>query len=776
MVSLVLWMVPRRLRAVSRRASTMIACLVAVAGSVVVLAADEPAAAGRLGVALVPQDAAFVSSSLRLREQYDAIVQSNAMKSVLALPAVRRAIDSLEEQRATPGSPLSIFDAFTQLPENADAIELLADMVSTDTFVYGEPSCVSFWKLVRKLAESQQRAGMAAADRGEVDIVVESIDEDGDEAELDLAMDPLAGNRAQARAVIAALADNLDLLVVPDLVWGFKTTKQDIATDQLARIGELAAMLLQGDPVLARSVGRSQAAGVEFLTFTLDGEQIPWGELEQAATELTGDAEAVAKVFGRLKTLDIVVAIGLVGDWVIVSLGDSTDHLDKLATPTSGRKSLLTLPALAPLLPDAGRRLTGVAYLSESLNEAISSSRSDLESLVGIVDQLDESAGVSADAKKDIRGLVQKLVDEWEERLPEPGPWMSYSFIADQGYEGYVWNWSRNQPFDASKRLDLLEHAGGAPLGVAVSRIKSDPELFDTAASLVGGAWGLVQKHGRGGMNDDEREKFDEYAEHVAPLGAKLTAIVRDKLLKSLADGQIGVVLDAKGRTKRFQGDLPPSADPLPLLEPAVVVSLDDPKLFREGLSDLFALGDEFTEALRKVDPDSVPEGYRIPEPEKQKTDEGSVWSWKLVNSRLDDQFRPAIGVGERVAVLSMAPKQAGRMLVESRLETGSQLTKFDEPLAGAAAFDFAGLIDAVEPWAVYLTRYGCVQERDGVVDPEVGLTAADENEQAKEVLEHVRVVLAAMKSLRAGVAETSTQGDAFVTHWRNVIRDTPAK
>jgi hypothetical protein len=36
-------------------------------------------------------------------------------------------------------------------------------------------------------------------------------------------------------------------------------------------------------------------------------------------------------------------------------------------------------------------------------------------------------------------------------------------------------------------------------------------------------------------------------------------------------------------------------------------------------------------------------------------------------------------------------------------------------------------------------------------------------------------VVFDALKSLRAAVAETSTTAEATVTHWRNVIRDTPA-
>jgi hypothetical protein len=565
-------------------------------------------------------------------------------------------------------------------------------------------------------------------------------------------------------------------VVVPDVVWGFKTAKGDIATDQIKRLEVLATLMLQADQDLALAVNRKKIANGEVLTLTLDGNQAPWDEIARSAVEVTGDAEGVAKLFGRLKELDVVIAIGRVGDWVIVSVGDSADHLEKLVLPNSGRKGLLTLPPFTPLAAHGDKRLTGISYLSESLCEAVNSSRSDLESLLGVVDQLDESVGVTAEAKKDFRGLAEKAVDEWVKRLPEAGPWMSFSFLNDRGYEGYAWNWARNQPFDGTKRLDLLEHAGGAPLGVMVSRMKNDPEGLDAAIELVRGGWTLVQKHGRGELEVDEREKLDAFAEHVAPLGGKFATILRDKIVKSLADGQVGLVLDSKGRSKRVQGKLPSSPEPLPLLEPAVVVSLADPKLFREGLSDLFALGDEFTDALRQMDPAAVPEGYRIPEPEKAKVDDGSVWSWKLVNSRLDDQIRPAIGVGDEVAVFSMTPKQAGRMLVESRLETGSQLAKFDEPLAAAASFDVAGVIDALEPWITYLTRYGCVQDRDGVVDPDVELTAADETEQAKEVLEHVRVVLAAAKSLRAAAAETSIQGDAVVTHWQNVIRDTPAR
>jgi hypothetical protein len=801
MFSVLLWVLPHR-HAPRAGAWLVVAVCLAVAGAWERDAAAADTKEASLGVAIVPQDAAFVSSTLRLRDQYDRLMASRAVAAIKELPAVKRAIESYEESRTTPGSPFSTFDAFLQMPENADAAELLADMVSTDTFLYGEPSCASFWRLVRKLAESQQRAGFAAeseesGESGE-DVIVEEEDmdeedddakeeddadadedeeeesdeEDDDAMELDLQIDGGVDADRQARAVFKALAENLDLIVVPDIVWGFKTTKRAIAIEQLARIETLGTMLLQSEPDARKSLSRRQVAGGEMLVYTLDGDTFPWDDLPM---ELEG-VEGADEVIERFKSLDVVIAVGVVGDWVILSIGDSVDHLEKLALPGSGRKGLLTLPAFRPLIEHLDKPITGVAYVSESFNEAISASRSDLDSMLKALDDLEGMDELPDDASQEVRDLARKGIDEWAKLLPEPGPWMSFSFMSEQGYEGYAWDWSRNQPFDGSKRLDLFEHVGGAPLAVVVSRMKSDPKAFDALTDLGGSAWTLFRKYGRPSLDDEEGTKFDEFEEHIAPLAGRFLGIFRDKIRASIADGQVGLVLDAKARTKKLQAELPGSAEPLPVVEPAIVLPLADAKLFREGLSDLFALGDELTEAIRDMDPDAVPEGYRIPEPEKTKVEDGTVWSWKLAGARLDDQIRPSIGLGEKAVVFSFVPKQAGRMLPESRLETGSQLTRFAEPLAAGAALDFAGLVDVLGPWVTYVTRYGCVQIRDGAVDPDTELSAADETDEAKEVLAQVKVVLEALKSLRAAVVETSQRDDALVTHWRNVIRDMPAK
>jgi hypothetical protein len=92
------------------------------------------------------------------------------------------------------------------------------------------------------------------------------------------------------------------------------------------------------------------------------------------------------------------------------------------------------------------------------------------------------------------------------------------------------------------------------------------------------------------------------------------------------------------------------------------------------------------------------------------------------------------------------------------------------------AAVDFPALVDAIEPWVVYLTRYGSVQQEEGWVDDETTLSADDETEEASEALEHVSVVLEVARCLRAAVVEAEVRDDATVTHWQNEIRDLPGR
>jgi len=137
---------------------------------------------------------------------------------------------------------------------------------------------------------------------------------------------------------------------------------------------------------------------------------------------------------------------------------------------------------------------------------------------------------------------------------------------------------------------------------------------------------------------------------------------------------------------------------------------------------------------------------------------------------------KPTIAVGDQAVVFSLVPSQAARMLTAKPLETGARLADIGQPLAGLAAADVPALVDTIEPWVVYLTRYGSVQQREGWVDDELELSADDETEEASEALEHVSVVFEVARCLRGAAVEATARDGATVSHWRNEIRDLPPR
>jgi len=757
--------------------------LVALAGPAQLALAAPPALTGS-GVATVPHDAAFLTSTLRLQEQLDRFLKSNAYARLRSIPALARAVDSWEEQKDMPGSPVSMAMTFLELPENAQAVELLADMVSTDTFLYGEPSCIAFVKLVLAL----QAAGQAAADDLDFDdLEMEEIElQDDLEAstsrpriipvarQVELELPPLAIQGGQAAAMLEAAAANLDLLVVPDLVWGFKTKKKDIGAFQLKRLEVLAKLLTDLNPDLAGSIARRKVPGGEVLAFTLAGRQLPWRELADSLEDELGESEELDRVLARLRKLDIVVGLGMIGDWVILSVGDSLDHLDKLVLPGRKGKALIDTPPFAKLAAEADKPLTGISYVSAGMAKALVGGPTDTEAWAKAAAALVTAGDLPDEAVLDAKAWLTKVGAEFGRRLPTPAAWLAFSFLTEQGYEGHVWNWAGNVALDGSRPLGIFRHAGGSPLAVAASRAAVDPKLLPLVGDLAREGWALLAKHGRPQMDDDEQEKFDLVSETLAPLGAELVEILQTKLAPAVADGQVGFVLDARATTSRLQADLPKSLEPLPLLEPAVVLPLADRKLFVEGLNDFFAWGDKLVAALRKVDPDAVPAGYRIPEPTREKVAGGSIWSFAIPDARLDKQVRPAIGVADAAAVFTLVPGQATRLLEPARLETGAALSEFGKPLAAAAALDVTKLIDAIEPWIVYATRLGSVVAREGSVDADTELSADDLAPEAREALDAATTVLQVARCLETAVAETRLEDDAVVTRWRNVIRDLP--
>jgi hypothetical protein len=353
---------------------------------------------------------------------------------------------------------------------------------------------------------------------------------------------------------------------------------------------------------------------------------------------------------------------------------------------------------------------------------------------------------------------------------------MDFAYLTDSGFAGETWNWSSNVVLDASQPLEILSHVGGSPFAVVASRTSVDALHLNTLVGWGDMAKDFFEKYLIEKMKDDDREKFEEARETFGPLLEDLVDTVINKFAPALADRQLALVLDDETKVERLHKELPSSADPLPVVEPAIVLGLADSGLFKEGLNDLFKLADRLVNVIREKNPSAIPAGYSIPDPVESSVADGTVWSFPIPQAGLAEEIAPAIGLGKNVAVFSLVPGQAGRLLTAADLETASALGGFDGPLGAAAAADVPAMIDVLESWLVYAARYTSVQQREGMVDADVELSASDESPMIAPFFEQFQVVLEACRCLKAGVAEQTIEDGVTITRWKNLIEDMPAR
>src|SRR5262249_24405446 len=154
-------------------------------------------------LALVPADVAFYGASLKLGEQCDRFVQSNAYAKLKDLPAEQYAFERLRAESTKRDTPIGHFAAAIHEPANRELLDLLRDAVRQEFFVYGSNRWADLAQIAVELQGTARFGPALAALQGQ---------------------DPEA---AQARAIISALNAVGDKLQVPDLVLGFRVTKTE---------------------------------------------------------------------------------------------------------------------------------------------------------------------------------------------------------------------------------------------------------------------------------------------------------------------------------------------------------------------------------------------------------------------------------------------------------------------------------------------------------------------------------------------------------------------
>ena len=703
--------------------------------------APQTAAADKLdeldcSLKLVPADASFYAAFLRNKEQIDAIAQSNAWAKLKEMLVLKMGLAMAQIQAANPETPLGKVKLFLDDPTNQELVALLKDMISDEIFVFGGQGTGDFFSLVQEVQNSTRFAPMMA-----------QLDGEG-----------LNVEETQQKLALSVLAENTDRNWVPEMVVGFRINDTANAQQHLAELEELITARVGEQEKLKGKLEKKKVDGAEYLTLMLDGEMLPWSKFPteklKELEENEGDAD---KVIAKLKKTKLVMAIGLRDKYLLMSVGASTEPLAKL----SQGKRLIERKELKPLARHADKRLTSISYLSKAMAEQMMLGADDIDELKDTAEQLLSETKLSDEQQEKILDGVAELAADIKKYLPQSAPIMSYSFLTGKGIEGYQYNWAGQPMLDGSKPLTLLEHVGGNPMLAVVSRSKSSVEQYDLTAKWVRKALAYVQEFAVPQMDEDDRAEYEKVTKQIFPLLERIDKINREKLIPATADGQSALVIDRKLKSKQIYKGMPKSDEPLPVVEPAVVVGLSDEALFREALKEYKAVFDDLVKAVRTINPKAMPEDYTIPEPEKIETESGDIFGYKLPkHCKMDKRVFPNLGIGDGVAVISASQKHSERLLAETPLKVGGVLKKTDRPMAVAVVVNCQAMFSLIRPW----------------VDYGIGLYAESDNDgagmQAAMVKSQVDTVFDVLGVFRKYTSRTYLQKGAVVTHSLLEVQD----
>jgi hypothetical protein len=655
----------------------VVPALIAVLPLVLVLLARQPGCAADLAeqahsLRMAPADAAFYSASLRLKEQFDVLVESKAYAKLLEIPLVQLVKMQVAFQwQQSPEPTVAKFREYVQSAEGQEAVAVLKEMFSEEMFVYGGGDIAQSFKLLMKLNGIQRTARLEAAARGEeVEKVV-------------------------AERIRKVLEEDAEQFKVPTLVFGFRIKDADRARRQLDEVHALVRNQLDAQrPELSAHLQRDQIGGHEFLTLRLDGSMIPWDEIREKATDI--DSEQLEQWRAMLSSKTLTVALGVVDEFVLLSLGDSTDHLATIG----GGKFLVDQPAIGRLARHAEERIASIGYVSQSLARSMNSPQQTVEDLAATAEQVLRQADIAEDHRSQLVEDIRSL--DIAKYMPEQGEASSVVFLTARGYEGFKYGTGARPMMDSSKPLTILNQAGGSPMLVFASRSRDTVEDYDSAIEWLTRTAKHVEQIAETKAKPEDWAKYQQYRERIVGLLHRLNEANREYLYPAFADNQGALVVDVASTSKQWIRHMPASPKPLPILGIAMVASVSDAERLRQGAKEYFAVVRDAIALARELNPEKVPD-FDLRKPQKRELEDGSaLYVYPLPEEwGVDAQVAPNGGLSDSAAAISMRPETTERLLRPTPLKVDTPLD-LNRPAAMVAHFEFHKLIGAIKPWIDY--------------------------------------------------------------------------
>jgi len=688
----------------------------------------------------VPADAAFYGASLRLQDQLDIFLDSQAYAKLLQVPIVQLAKMQVTFQWQQSQEPsVAKVRAYVESPEGQQAVALLKEMFADEVFCYGSPECtdvLGFFLEINGLSRRAQIEAFAAQ---------------------------LPPEKAQSR-IMSMLLERSEKLTIPEVVFGFRIQDKQLATRNLDQIhSSVTGLFNEFRPELTSHVQREQIAGHEFVTLRLDGSLLPWDEMRSEADEV--DDETYDNWKKLLISKQLAVAVGVWDEFLLVYVGDTTDALEKY-----GQGPLLAdSPDLARLNRHAAERVTSISYLSAAFADKVNSPRRSVDDLTGLAEVGLHALDLGTDRRQQILADVRGLAENLSAYLPEPAAISAVSFLTQRGAESFQYRTGTLPAYDSSVPLTILDHVGGSPLLFIASHSKQTVEQYDQTVSCVQRVALDAEELVKQKTPPEEWQEFEKLRPRIVDLLTRWSTTTRDQLFPAVADGQLALVVDAQAKSERWIAPMPRAQDPLPMLELGLVGSTNSAEHLRIAVTDYFAITQDSIALVHEVHPESGPE-FKLPLPDEESVRGHTIYAYPCpAEWGVNPQIAFNAGLTDDAWAASEMPAFTARLLDRTPLAIDSSLD-VRRPEAIVAHVQFPKLLEAIRPWIDYGFAVSAGQLKDG------GKADSDDEDNdssdgaaammpAGFILPQVHQLLDVLEAVESLTSVTYREDDVWVTH-----------
>jgi len=700
---------------------------------------DEPEnAAGKRGpateyervvgaAAYVPQDVSFYSSTLHLASRLGRIYDSRAVRNIVKLPFVQQMIATAN---ANP-QVREVLHVLATHPLAVEGLPVLKDAVSNEIFICAGPELPNTLGAVSRVMSGIFFQGMEMG-------MASAASPDGPTGDI------------SPRQVVDSVLANRKHLRMPSFLVGFKLT-------DVPRAKAFLDKWLAKIPDPTNRIKTESVAGGSLRVVRVAGREMPFDGLAEELRAAGIEPKKAAALIDHLAGLTLTIAVGVVDEYLVLSIGEDTSLLERWGKGTSLARSA----EFAPLRERFRPSLCDVSYTSTAMVAQSQWGREDVRGLARmLVSYIPDGA-----APKGLKGRLGKDVDRFVDELDfgEPGNTLGFSF-ENRGVESYSFESADGSDLDASGPLTILAHRGRDPIYAQAFREKKNSGTYAWCVKWLKTAYGYFEDYAVAELPPERRAEYDKAVAIFGPFLASIDKTTREYIIPATDGTQGLVVIDGGGVLAALPKDWDVKmASPFPVPRIGVAWELNDADQFVAGMGLYRKAAVTLLTNVKVAYPSEFIVDLELPAPKTSPLAGGTLYTYGRIVDELGDDVMPCALIKGNLLVMSTSKALAAEMAVPVAM-AGSEITSPESPAGSVVLVNF----DASNAYLAAVAESALAMLKDNeVIEPR-------DLAQALTVKGYIDTVLGSLRAFRGYSSTTTIDDGRLIEHSWLHVEDIP--